>query len=68
MFCIHNSQYQPKNKIRSHHESIQNLTPADVYAGRDKEILSKREKIKQNTLNIRRLHNLEKVNQNAVWN
>jgi transposase-like protein len=51
-----------------YHESIKNLTPADVYAGRDKEILSKREKIKRQTLNIRRLQNLKNVKENAVWN
>jgi transposase InsO family protein len=51
-----------------YHESLRNLTPADVYAGRDKEILSKREKIKRKTLNIRRVQNLENVKQNAVWN
>jgi putative transposase len=51
-----------------YHESIKNLTPADVYAGKDKEILSRREKIKRQTLNIRRLQNLKNVKQNAVWN
>jgi putative transposase len=51
-----------------YHESLRNMTPADVYAGRDKEILSRREKIKRKTLNIRRVQNLEKVEANTVWN
>ncbi|NQY62084.1 IS3 family transposase [Cognatishimia sp.] len=38
------------------HESINNVTPADVYFGRDKAILKQRERIKQNTLEARRLH------------
>ena len=29
-----------------YHESLENLTPADVYFGRSEEVLSKREKIK----------------------
>ncbi|NNJ76487.1 MAG: transposase [Anderseniella sp.] len=40
---------------RRYHESLQNLTPADVYFGRGQSILQKREKIKQNTINQRRL-------------
>jgi putative transposase len=38
-----------------YHESLDNLTPADVYFGRDKEVLSKREQIKKRTLHQRRL-------------
>ncbi len=37
-----------------YHESLNNLTPADVYYGRDQAILDKREKIKQQTLAMRR--------------
>jgi len=37
-----------------YHESLSNLTPADVYYGRGQTILEKREKIKQRTLAIRR--------------
>ena len=33
-----------------YHESLNNLTPADVYFGRDKEILERRENVKQQTL------------------
>jgi len=37
-----------------YHESLSNLTPADVYYGRGQAILDKREKIKQRTLAMRR--------------
>lgn len=43
-----------------YHESLNNLTPVDVYNGRDKKIISMREKIKQQTLKLRRLQNLKK--------
>ena len=39
-----------------YHESLNNVTPADVYFGRDKAILQQRERIKQKTLETRRLH------------
>jgi putative transposase len=42
-----------------YHESLDNLTPADVYFGRGKEVLSKREEIKRHTLQQRRLHNAQ---------
>jgi len=38
-----------------YHESLQNLTPADVYFGRGQAILMERERIKQKTINERRL-------------
>ena len=40
---------------RRYHESLDNLTPADVFFGRDKEVRSRREKIKRDTLAARRL-------------
>ena len=40
---------------RRHHESLQNLTPADVYFGRGQTILRQRERIKQKTIETRRL-------------
>lgn len=39
-----------------YHESLNNVTPADVYFGRDQEILIKREEIKQRTLMRRRIN------------
>lgn len=39
---------------RRYHESLDNLTPADVFFGRDKEVRSRREKIKRDTLAARR--------------
>jgi len=37
-----------------YHESLGNMTPADVYHGRVKEIQSRREQIKQKTMRERR--------------
>ena len=37
-----------------YHESIGNVTPSDMYFGRAKEVLSKRQKIKRRTLKERR--------------
>ena len=43
---------------RRYHESIGNLTPADVYFGRGQAILQQRERIKRKTIESRRLlHN-----------
>jgi putative transposase len=42
------------NHLR-HHESLGNLTPADVYFGRGQTILIERERIKQQTIATRRL-------------
>ena len=38
-----------------HHESLNNLTPADVYSGRGQAILQERERIKRQTIQQRRL-------------
>ena len=38
-----------------YHESLKNLTPADVYCGRGQAILEQRERIKQKTIEQRRL-------------
>ena len=42
---------------RRYHESLTNLTPADVYFGRGSQILNERERIKHLTIQNRRLHN-----------
>jgi len=44
-------------KNHRYHESMNNLTPADVFFGRGKEILRKREITKQRTMVQRRLEN-----------
>jgi transposase InsO family protein len=41
-----------------YHESLDNMTPADVYYGKQKEVQSKREKIKRRTMALRRQQNL----------
>jgi len=38
-----------------YHESLNNVTPSDVYFGRDKAILKQREEIKRKTFEARRL-------------
>lgn len=42
-----------------YHESLHNLTPADVYFGRAQEVLNRRDEIKKKTLRQRRLQNLQ---------
>ena len=42
-----------------YHESINNLTPADVYFGRGQSILEKRRKLKNKTIQQRRLQHLK---------
>jgi putative transposase len=41
---------------RRYHESLDNLTPADVYFGRSHTVLLQRERIKRKTIQQRRLH------------
>jgi putative transposase len=44
-----------------YHESLDNVTPADVYFGRDKEIIKKRNRLKEQTLTLRRQHHLQRI-------
>ena len=44
-----------------HHESLANLTPADVYFGRGQTILLQRERIKRDTIRKRRLQHQSKA-------
>jgi putative transposase len=45
---------QTQGMIERYHESLSNLTPADVFYGRDTEILNQRKIIKQNRLAMRK--------------
>ncbi len=49
-----------------YHESLDNLTPADVFYGREKEILGQRELIKQNTLAMRRRMHYDRQQANQL--
>lgn len=51
--CYYNTQ--------RYHESLDNVTPADVYHGRQQQILTQRELIKQQTLQLRRRNYLQQV-------
>ena len=53
-FVLHYNQHR-------YHESLNNLTPADVYFGRAQTILLKRQRIKQQTIRQRRLLNLKQA-------
>jgi len=44
-----------------YHESLENVTPADVYFGREKEIIKKRNKLKEQSLALRRQQYLKIV-------
>jgi putative transposase len=46
---------------RRYHESLKNLTPADVYFGRGQKILNMRERIKRDTIRERRLQHQTKA-------
>ena len=46
---------------RRYHESLSNLTPADLYFGRGQTILLERERIKRNTIQKRRLQHQTKA-------
>ena len=43
------------------HESLSNVTPADLYFGRHKAILQQRERIQRETLEARRLHHRQRA-------
>jgi len=42
---------------RRYHEALDNVTPADMYTGRDREIRERRKRIKRETLRLRRRQN-----------
>ena len=41
-----------------YHESLNNMTPAVIYYGKEKEVQSKRDRIKRETMALRRQQNL----------
>lgn len=45
----------------SYHESLNNVTPADVYFGRDRSIIRERKKIKKLTIQKRRLQHQKRA-------
>ena len=45
------------------HESLDNLTPADVFYGRGEEVLNRRQQIKQQIMDQRRQQNLSDLSQ-----
>ena len=49
------ARFVEHDNYRRYHESLQNLTPADVYFGRGQTILLERERIKRDTIELRRL-------------
>jgi transposase InsO family protein len=44
-----------------YHEALGNVTPADMYSGRQQEILTRRERIKHETLERRKRENLRRA-------
>ena len=42
-----------------YHEALNNITPADVYSGRHREILTKRDQVKRKTEVLRKKQNLK---------
>jgi hypothetical protein len=44
-----------------YHEALNNVTPADVYYGRHREIITRRELPKQQTLKARKHYNLSQL-------
>ena len=46
---------------RRYHESLENLTPADVFFGRDKQILARRKQIKERTMKQRRKYHRQQM-------
>ena len=46
---------------RRYYESLGNVTPADMYAGRQREVHTRRDRIKRETLTRRRKENLKRA-------
>jgi len=52
------SRFVEYYNYQRYHESLNNLTPADVYYGRSRDILTKRDMIKRKTMRLRKQQNL----------
>jgi transposase InsO family protein len=50
---------QTQGKIERYHETLDNVTPADVYKGRRNDILDQRAAVKYRTLSERKVHTLQ---------
>ncbi|MFC2043460.1 hypothetical protein ACFLUA_04850 [Chloroflexota bacterium] len=48
-------------RSQRYHESLENVTPTDVYFRREKEIIKKRNKLKEQSLALRRQQYLQIV-------
>ena len=56
------AQYVEYYNTRRYHESLDNLTPEDVYLGRGERILKERQRIKEKTIRKRRMsYQMEKL-------
>lgn len=51
---------------KRYHEALDNVTPADVYYGRHREIITRRERLKQQTLRARKRYNLSQLTAQIV--
>lgn len=49
-----------------YHESLRNVTPADVYFGRNERIETRREQLKRKTLHLRKMQNLTNYNNQPI--
>ena len=51
-------QWVERYNHHRYHESLNNVTPADVFFGKDQQVLSRRDQIKRTTLAQRKIENL----------
>ena len=52
--------YNPltQSKIERYHDSLNNITPVDMYGGKARKILTMRDRIRRETMKIRRYYSL----------
>lgn len=62
-------QYVDYYNTKRYHESLNNLTPEDVYLGRGEQILKQRKRIKEKTIKQRRnRYETEKIRESIIPN